>query len=140
MCGQINQIGATVGGHYDLRIRYIQNPARAADESIAGNRVLEHVWQLLSSGRIHGLKDFLLLWTIDLAVGIEEWKPQFMSEIDCEKAYRQKSCVDLLPALGVFIDRLRGIARRRVARGVDIILADRRKAVIRRQKNISVRG
>ena len=57
-----------------------------------------------------------------------------------DKAHRQKSGVDLLPALSVLVDPLRRIARRHVTRGVDVMLADRRKAMIRGQKNIRVRG
>ena len=46
--GKIDQIGPAVGGDDDLRIRLIRNPARAADQSIAANRVLAHVRELLS--------------------------------------------------------------------------------------------
>src|SRR5580704_152165 len=63
-----------------------------------------------------------------------------MSEINGNKTHWKKSGVDLLPALRVFIDELRGITCRRVARGVDVMLADCGEAVIRSQKNIRVRG
>src|SRR6266481_6206882 len=102
--------------------------------------MLAHVGKRLSSGGVHQLKHFLSVRTVNLAIGIKEGKPQFMSKINADKSDWQESSVDLLPALGVFIDPRGGITRSPVTRGVNVMLTDRRKPMIRGHKDIRIPG
>ena len=107
---------------------------------LPADRVLTHARESAGQAADPRLKYFLSVRAVDLAIGIEERQSQLVSKIDCDKPDRQKSGVDLLPALSVLVNPLRRIASRYMARGIHLMLADRCESVVGGQKNIGVRG
>ena len=79
---KINQIGSAVRCDDDLGISLICNSARAADQSVACERVLANGGELLRNGRVDRLEDFLAIRAVDLTARVEKWKAQFMGDIN----------------------------------------------------------